>query len=175
MSKEVEISLRPLADRIRSEMPEFKISVANSYAIRGSTAKGDYEVRVFIQNREIRTTFLRRGSNPLKGIRLICRTNAKDEGLGLDEHLAAIRTNQEKLPLIEKRIDAETGDEFVSVMPLGSAPNAPRVQIRKSARTGFLSMDVKDAFEMSPVEARLIGKAINRACKIAAAERLTKS
>jgi len=36
------------------------------------------------------------------------------------------------------------------------------------ADTGILSLDVLDAREMSPVEARLIGKAINRACKIAA-------
>jgi len=175
MIKDSDISLRPLTDRIREQIPEFKISVANSYAIRGRTPKGDYEVRVFLKTREIRTTFLRRGSNPLKGIRLICRTVVKEGDNGFDEHISAIQTNQEKLPLIQRNVDQENGDEFVTILPFGMGASAPRVVIRKSARTGFLSMDVKDASEMSPVEARLIGKAINRACKIAAAERIAAS
>lgn len=173
MTKEIEISLRPLAELIRQQLPDFKIAIANAYAIRGNTPKGDYEIRVLLKTREIRTTFLRRGSNPLKGIRLICRTNVKEADPGFEEHLDAIRTNQAKLPLIEKKVDSENGDIYVTVMPFGSGATAPRVVIRKSSRTGFVSMDVKDACEMSPVEARLIGKAINRACKIAAAERVS--
>ena len=171
MIKSTDISLRPLAGRIREGIPDFKISLANAYAIRGSTPKGDYEVRAFLKNNEIRTTFLRRGSNPLKGMRLLCRTAVRDGEFPLDEHIAAIQANQAKLPLVERRTDPENGDQYVTIMPFGAGATAPRVVIRRSSRTGFISMDVRDACEMSPIEARLIGKAINRACKIAAAER----
>jgi len=173
MSTDTEISLRPLADSLRQQVPVFKISLANTFALRGKTPKGDYEVRVFVANQEVRTTFLRRGSNPLKGIRLICRTNVRTDGPNLDEHIAAIKANEEKLPLITRETDAETGDDLVTIMPFGSGGNSPRVIIRKSSRTGFISMVVKDAVEMSPLEAREVAKAIRRACKIADAERLS--
>ncbi|MFZ4683767.1 MAG: hypothetical protein ACOYMS_14775 [Terrimicrobiaceae bacterium] len=173
MTNDTEISLRPLADTILQQIPVFKVSLANAYALRGRTPKGDYEIRVYLNNHEIRTTFLRRGSNPLKGIRLICRTTVTPGGASLDEHIAAIQANEEKLPLITRETDAETGDDFVTIMPFGSGGNSPRVIIRKSSRTGFVSMVVKDAVEMSPLEAREVAKAIRRACKIADAERLS--
>jgi hypothetical protein len=174
MNKINDISLRVLAERIKEQIPEFRVSLANAYAIRGRTPKGNYEIRVFLKNREIRTTFLRRGSNPLKGIRLICRSNASEGDAGFAQHVAAIQANQEKLPLIEKERDQD-GDDYVTIMPFGSGTAVPRVVIRRSSRTGFISMDVRDATEMSPAEARLIGKAINRACKIAASERVAAS
>jgi len=173
MTKETEISLRPLADTIRRQVPVFKVSLANTYALRGKTPKGEYEIRVFIKNHEIRTTFLRRGSNPLKGIRLLCRTNGQAGEANLDDHIAAIQANEEKLPLITRETDPENGDDYVTIMPFGPGDNAPRVIIRKSSRTGFISMDVKDASEMSPLEAREIAKAVRRACKIADAERIS--
>jgi len=49
-----------------------------------------------------------------------------------------------------------------------SSTSQPVTKMLTPADTGILSLDVLDAREMSPVEARLIGKAINRACKIAA-------
>jgi hypothetical protein len=67
-------NLRPLVARLREEIPTFTITVANSLAIRGRTPKGDYETRVFLKNGEIRTTFLRKGGNPLQDMRLLCRT-----------------------------------------------------------------------------------------------------
>ncbi len=165
---DTDLTLRPLAIKLREQIPTFKILVANAYAIRGKTAKGSYEIRIFIKNGEIRTSFLRRGSNPLKSMQLLCRNCVSGAEKSLDEHLAAIQANEEKLPWIKKELDPEDGDESVSILPFGAAENAPRVVIRTSARTGILSLDVLDAREMSPVEARLIGKAINRACKIAA-------
>ncbi len=174
MIKETDISLRPLADKIRQQVPVFKVSLANTFALRGRTPKGDYEIRAIIKTHEIRTTFLRRGSNPLKGIRLICRTSVNAGESGLDEHIAAILTNEEKLPLITRETDPETGDDFVTIMPFGPGGTTPRVVIRKSSRTGFISMDVRDASEMSPIEASVIAKAVRRACKIAAAELISR-
>jgi len=163
---EAEISLRPLADRLRQEVPTLKISVSNSYAIRGKTPKGDYEVRVFLHGGEIRTTFLRRGSNPLKKLKLLCRSAVSE----LDGHLLAIRANEEKLPWVKRELDPETGDQYVTVLPFGSAPKAARVVVRTSSRTGIVSMNVEDAHEMSPAEAKLIAKALSQACKIAATD-----
>ncbi len=167
-STDPDITLRPLAIKLREQIPTMKILVANAYAIRGKTAKGHYEIRVFIKNGEIRTSFLRRGSNPLKSMRLLSRNSVSGGEGSMDEHLAAIQANEDKLPWIKKELDPEHGDESVSVLPFGAAQNAPRVVIKTSARTGILSLDVLDAREMSPAEALLISKAINRACKIAA-------
>lgn len=89
----------------------------------------------------------------------------------MDEHIAAIQANEEKLPLITRETDTESGDERVTIMPFGAGGNTPRVIVRKSSRTGFIAMEVKDAVEMSPLEAREIAKAVRRACKIAEAER----
>lgn len=171
MIAETEVSLRPMADRIRGKIPSFKVSVSNSYALRGRTPKGDYEMRVYLKHREVRTTFLRKGSNPLKGIKLLCRTSFLEGDKGLGEHVAAIQANEEKLPLIRKDIDPDNGDEFVTILPFGEVEKAPRVVVRKSARTGFVSVEVRDALEMSLVEAKAVGKAIRRAYKIAAAEK----
>jgi hypothetical protein len=161
-------SLRPLVTLFRDKVPSFTVTVANSFAVRGRTAKGDYESRVFIKNGEIRTTFLRKGGNPLHDMRLLCRTNVEREEAGLAEHAAAIAAHEEKLPWVRKEVSRENGDEFVTILPFGDAGQAPRVVVRTSALTGFVSMEVVDAREMSPAEARLVAEALIRAAEIAA-------
>jgi hypothetical protein len=142
--------------------------VANTYAVRGRTPKGDYESRVFLKNNDIRTTFLRKGGNPLQDMRLLCRTHAEGQDAGLGEHIAAIIANEEKLPWVRKEISRENGDEFVTILPFGDAGHAPRVIVRTSAATGFVSMEVSEAREMSPAEARLVAEALIRAAEMAA-------
>jgi hypothetical protein len=154
--------------RFRDEVPALTVTVANSFAVRGRTAKGDYESRVFIKNGEIRTTFLRKGGNPLRDIRLLCRTSAERVEAGLSEHVAAIVANEEKLPWVRKEVSRENGDEYVTILPFGEAGQAPRVVVRTSALTGFVSMEVCDAREMSPAEARLVAEALIRAAEMAA-------
>jgi len=45
--------------------PELQIEIANSKLIRGQTAKGRYDIRVWGEGAELRTSFLGRGRNPL--------------------------------------------------------------------------------------------------------------
>lgn len=165
---ETQLTLRPLVARLQAEVPTFTITVANTYAVRGRTPKGDYESRVFLKNGEIRTTFLRKGGNPLQEMRLLCRTGEAREESGLDEHVAAIRANEEKLPWVRKEVSPENGDESVTILPFGSADHAPRVVVRTSALTGFVCLEVCDAREMSPAEARLVAEALIRAAQMAA-------
>src|SRR5882757_9998708 len=47
-------------------VPELQIEIANSKLIRGQTAKGRYDIRVWGEGAELRTSFLGRGRNPLK-------------------------------------------------------------------------------------------------------------
>lgn len=161
-------TLRPLVASFRDKVPTLTVTVANSFAVRGRTAKGDYESRLFIKNGEIRTTFLRKGGNPLQDLRLLCRTNVDREEAGLAEHVASIAANEDKLPWVRKEISRENGDEFVTILPFGDAGQAPRVVVRTSALTGFVSMEVCDAREMSPAEARLVAEALIRAAEMAA-------
>lgn len=161
-------TLRPLVARLREEIPTLTITVANSFAVRGRTPKGDYETRVFLKNGEIRTTFLRKGGNPLHDMRLLCRTNVEREEAGLGEHIAAIAAHEEKLPWVRKEVSRENGDEYVTILPFGEAGQAPRVVVRTSALTGIVSMEVRDAREMSPAEARLVAEALIRAAEMAA-------
>lgn len=161
------ISIRSLASLFREALPSFSVTVANSYAVRGRTPKGDYESRVFLKNGEIRTTFLRKGGNPLQDMRLLCRSGADDASL--PEHVSALVANEEKLPWVRKETSRENGDEFVTILPFGDAGQPPRVVVRTSALTGIVSMDVQDAREMSPAEARLVAEALIRAADMAAA------
>jgi hypothetical protein len=163
---ESQASLRPLVARLQEELPTLTVTVANSLAVRGRTPKGDYETRVFLKNGEIRTTFLRKGGNPLHDLRLLCRTSVERDGLG--EHVAAMVAHEQKLPWVRKEISRENGDEFVTILPFGDAGQAPRVIVRTSALTGFVSMEVSDAREMSPAEARLVAEALIRAAEMAA-------
>jgi len=161
-------TLRPLVARLNEEIPTLTITVANSFAVRGRTPKGDYESRVFLKNGEIRTTFLRKGGNPLHDMRLLCRTSVEREQAGLGEHVAAIAGHEEKLPWVRKEISQESGDECVTILPFGDAGHAPRVVVRTTALTGLVSMEVCDAREMSPAEARLVAEALIRAAEMAA-------
>jgi len=167
MTSSHEFSLRALAAPIQDRIPSFRVQIANANALRGKTAKGDYETRVFIKNHEVRTTYLRKGGNPLKDIRLLARTNVSEGDAGLAEHVSAIARNEQKLPLILKETDRESGDEQVTILPFGDAAHSPRIVVRTSSRTGIVSMDICDAHELSPVEAKLIGKAIAQACRLA--------
>jgi hypothetical protein len=161
-------TLRPLEARLREELPALNITVANSFAVRGRTPKGDYETRVFLKNGEIRTTFLRKGGNPLQDLRLLCRTPVARAGEGLEEHVAAMRAHEDKLPWVRKEISPENGDETVTILPFGEAPLAPRVVVRTRADTGRVSMEVCDAREMSPAEAHVVAEALIRAADMAA-------
>lgn len=161
-------NLRSLVARLRENIPTFTITVANSLAVRGRTPKGDYESRVFLKNGEIRTTFLRKGGNPLQDMRLLCRTPVERGEAGLGDHITAIAGHEEKLPWVRKEVSRENGDEFVTILPFGDAAPAPRVVVRTSAATGFVSMEVCDAREMSPAEARLVAEALIRAAEMAA-------
>lgn len=165
---ETEITLHPLATKLREQIPDLTISVANAHAIRGKTSKGSYEIHIFATHGELRTSFLRRGSNPLKSMRLLCRNTASAGEPALDDHLAAIKANEEKLPWIRREIDPGHGGELVKILPFGAVPDAPQVVIRAGTPTGMISLGVVNASAMSPTEARIISKAINRACKIAA-------
>lgn len=162
------LTLRPLVALLKEQIPAFTITVANSYAVRGRTAKGHYESRVFLKNGEIRTTFLRKGGNPLQDMRLLCRTSGERQEAGLAGHISAIIANEEKLPWVRKEVSRENGDEFVTILPFGDAGQAPRVVVRTSAATGFVSMEVCEAREMSPAEARLVAEALIRAAEMAA-------
>lgn len=165
---ETQLTLRPLVARLQAEVPTLTITVANTYAVRGRTPKGDYESRVFLKNGEIRTTFLRKGGNPLQEMRLLCRTNEAREESGLGGHVAAIVANEEKLPWVRKEVSRENGDESVTILPFGHAEHAPQVIVRTSALTGFVCLEVRDAREMSPAEARLVAEALIRAAQMAA-------
>lgn len=165
---EPRISLRPFAERVKQDIPAFRATVNNAYALRGETPKGSYETRVFLNKGEIRTTFLRKGANPLQSRRLLCRTGMDERETGFAEHIAVIQANEEKLPWVQKETDPGSGDESVTILPFGKAEKAPRVVVRTSGRTGIVSLEVCDAREMSPAEARLVGEALIRACEITA-------
>jgi hypothetical protein len=165
---ETHITLHPLAAGLREQIPNLTISVANAQAIRGKTSKGNYEIHIFPSNGEIRTSFLSRGSNPLTSMELLCRNSTSGGEQALKDHLTAIKANEEKLPWIQREPDPETGCEVVRILPFGAAQDAPQVMIRTSTHSGMISLGVLNAGEMSPTEALIISKAINRACKIAA-------
>ncbi len=156
------------AERLREKLPAFQVEVANRFLVRGSTAKGAYETRVSGDLSEVRTTFVARGANPLKAMRLLCRTSGPLAGAVSAAHISAIRAQEDELPWVRRTVEQDTGDHVVTVLPFGADPG-PSVVVRRSARSGFVSIDVADAREMSPAEARLVAKALARASKLAAA------
>ncbi len=148
-------------------VPELRVLIATSTLLRGLTAKGRYDVRLSDDGRELRTSFLAKGRNPLKQSKLLLRGPLTDEE-SVQAHVAAIRENEQRLPWIVRRMDPKLGDDIVTVRPFGSDDSAPMVAVRTSALTGFISLTVQNAREMSPAEARLVAKALTKASKLAA-------
>lgn len=161
------VTLRALSGALKDQVPAARITVNNAYAVRSLTAKGTYETRVMLTNEEIRTTFLPKEGNPLSDLQQLARTGLNEGELGFNEHVSAIRANEQKLPLINKEVNCSTGDELVTILPFGHAPNAPAIYARTSFATNITSLEVKNASEMSPAEAKLVGEALVRASQLA--------
>jgi hypothetical protein len=147
-------------------VPELHIEIANSKLIRGQTAKGRYDTRIWGEGTELRTTFVGRGRNPLKQSKVLLRTPLDNEAV-IQEHAVAIRENERRLPWIQRSRDSALGDEIVTVKPFGEDPQAPMVIVRTNALTGFVALNVQNPREMSPAEARLVAKALAKAAKLA--------
>ncbi len=148
-------------------VPQLRVEIATSILVRGSTPKGSYDIRVWDEGRELRTSFLGRGRNPLKQRKILLRSPLSGDEESVRAHVIAIRENERQLPWIEKRRDDALGDEIVSVKPFGDDPNGPVVVVRTSALTGYVSLKVEHGREMSPAEAVLVAKALAKAAKIA--------
>jgi hypothetical protein len=148
-------------------VPALRIQIASSTLTRGETAKGRYDIRLSDDGRELRTSFLAKGRNPLKQSKLLLRAPLGDAE-AIQAHAIAIRENEGRLPWIQRTTDPKLGDDIVSVKPFGADESAPFVAVRTSALTGFLSLEVRNAREMSPAEARLVAKALAKAAKLAA-------
>ncbi|MGH8046030.1 MAG: hypothetical protein ACREKL_02180 [Chthoniobacterales bacterium] len=155
-----------LVKSLSALVPDLHIEIANSKLIRGSTAKGRYDTRIWGEGTELRTTFLGRGRNPLKQSKVLLRTQLDDENV-IQEHAIAIRENERRLPWIQRSRDSALGDEIVMVKPFGDDPDGPIVSVRTNALTGFVSLEVQHTREMSPAEARLVAKALSKAAKLA--------
>jgi hypothetical protein len=156
-----------VVNRMTAKLPAVRVDGVNSYGVRGSTPKGQYEIRFSESGGEMKTTFLAKGANPLKRTKLLCRTSGGRGEPLLEAHIEAIWRNEEELPWVRKERDDEDGAEVVEVLPFGMEEKSPRVVVRTSARTGFVSLAVKHAREMSPAEAKLVAKALSRAAKLA--------
>ncbi len=156
----------PLVTPLARRVPSFQIEFANRFALRGLTPKGGYEVRYNEQQDEVRLTFLGRGENPLENIELLARTSAVD--FDPIRFVDVIARNEEELPWIQKSVDAATGRRTVTVLPFGGENDSPRVLISTSASTGFVSLHVENARDMSPAEALLVAGAIAKAASLAA-------
>lgn len=156
----------PIVTPLARRLPAFRIEFANRYALRGTTPKGGYEVRYNEQQNEIRTTFLARGESPLERIQLLTRgpADAYDPVRIVD----AIGRNEEELPWVQRSTDPATGRRTVTVLPFGDAPESPRVLVSTSASTGFISIHVESARDLSPAEARLVAGALAKAADLAA-------
>ena len=157
----------PLLPALSALVPELRIQIATSTLIRGETAKGRYDIRLSDDGRELRTSFLARGRNPLKQSRLLLRSTIGDP-TPVQAHAIVIRENEHSLPWIQRERDSRLGDEIVHVKPFGADEKAPFVSVRISALTGFIALEVQNAREMSPAEARLVAKALSKAAKLAA-------
>lgn len=151
-------------------VPELKIQIANSKLIRGETAKGRYDIRIWGEGTELRTSFIGRGRNPLKQSKILLRTPLASE-TAIQEHAIAVRENEKRLPWVVRSTDSKLGDEIVMVKPFGDDPEAPYVSVRVNALTGFVSLEVQQGREMSPAEAKLVAKALSKAAKLAAARK----
>jgi hypothetical protein len=151
-------------------VPELQVLIANTKLIRGVTAKGRYDIRVWGEGTELRTSFLARGRNPLKQSKILLRTPLDDESR-VQEHAVAVRENERRLPWVQRSRDSKLGDEVVMVKPFGDDVDGPIVCVRISALTGFVSLEVQQAREMSPAEAKLVAKALSKAAKLAASRK----
>lgn len=167
MTQDSPITLRALGPALKEQVPAVRLMVNNAYAVRSLTAKGAYETRVMLTNEEIRTTYLPKEGNPLSELQQIARTPLSEGEAGFAEHIAAIKANEQKLPLINKDVDCNSGDELVTILPFGHAPNAPVIYAHTSFATNITSLEVKNASEMSPAEAKLVGEALVRASQLA--------
>jgi hypothetical protein len=147
-------------------VPALHVQIATSTLLRGESAKGRYDIRLSDDGRELRTSFLAKGRNPLKQSKLLLRSALTDED-SLQAHVIVIRENEMRLPWIERTLDPRLGDDIVTVKPFGNDDTAPCVSVRTSRLTGFLSLEVRNAREMSPAEARLVAKALSKAAKLA--------
>ncbi len=156
----------PLVTPLARRVPGFRIEFANRFALRGTTPKGGYEIRFNEQQNEVRTTFLARGESPLERIQLLTRGAAAD--YDPVQIVDAIGRNEDDLPWVQKSTDPATGRRTVTVLPFGDAAEAPRVLVSTSASTGFVSIHVEDARDMSPAEARLVAGALAKAADLAA-------
>jgi hypothetical protein len=159
--------LRPLADRLAAAVPALEVLLVNAFALRGQTPKGAYESRVFLKKEEIRTTFLRKGGNPLRDLRLLCHTALAEGEASFDTHAAAIATHEQQLPHVTKECVA--GAEIVRVLPFEDAPGSPQIVVRTEDGTGRITLEVRDAVGLSPVEAAIIADALHRAADLAGA------
>lgn len=155
-------------------VPQLRVEIATSILVRGTTPKGTYDIRLWDEGRELRTSFLGRGRNPLKQRVQLLRSPLGGEE-SLQAHAVAIRENERQLPWVERRRDNVLGDEIVSVKPFGDDPNGPVVVVRTSALTSFTSLTVEHSREMSPAEAVLVAKALAKAAKIASTKNVTPS
>ncbi len=160
-------TLRALSAALKEQLPAARITVNNAYAVRSRTAKGTYETRVLLTTEEVRTTFLPKEANPLSALQQLARTTIAEGEAGFAEHIAAMKANEQKLPLINKEVDCSTGDELVTILPFGHAPNAPMILAKTSFATNITSLEVRNAHEMSPAEAKLVGEALVRASQLA--------
>ncbi|MDD5198522.1 MAG: hypothetical protein PHC88_01860 [Terrimicrobiaceae bacterium] len=151
-------------------VPDLRVQIATSTLLRGETAKGRYDIRLSDDGRELRTSFVAKGRNPLKQSKLLLRAPLGDAE-AIQAHAVVIRENEHSLPWIHRAHDPKLGDEIVTVKPFGDDANGPVVAVRTSALTGFVSLEVQNAREMSPAEARLVAKALAKAAKFAAASR----
>lgn len=161
------LTLHDFGPALKEQVPAARLMVNNAYAVRSLTAKGAYETRVLLAREEIRTTYLPKGGNPLTELQQIARTTLHNGEAGFSEHITAIRANEQKLPLITKEVDSNTGDELVTILPFGHAPNAPIILARTSFATNITSLEVKNAHEMSPAEAQVVGDSLLRASQFA--------
>lgn len=162
-----------LVPALSALVPSLCVKIATSTLLRGETAKGRYDVRLSDDGRELRTSFLARGRNPLKQSKLLLRSPMGDEN-SVQAHAIVIRENETRLPWIHRSHDSRLGDDIVTVKPFGADEAAPFVAVRTSALTGFVSLEVQNAREMSPAESRLVAKALAKAAKLAAVSREEK-
>lgn len=156
-----------LVPALAALVPSLRVQIASSTLVRGETAKGRYDVRLSDDGGELRTVFLAKGRNPLKQSKLLLRAPLGNPD-SVQDHAIAIRENENRLPWILRTRDPQLGDDIVSVKPFGDDAGAPFVVGRTSALTGFTSLEVHQAREISPAEARLVAKALAKAAKLAA-------
>ncbi len=121
-------------------VPTLRVQIATSLLVRGHTPKGRYDIRLSDDGRELRTSFVAKGRNPLKQSKLLLRTTSLDVE-SLQAHAVAVRENETRLPWIERSRDASLGDDIVMVKPFGGDPEVPHVVVRTSALTGYISLE----------------------------------